>query len=232
MGSLTFIAGTDTDVGKTFVSSLLAAAILKRGLPVGVYKPVASGCWSDQDELVSGDAVALWQAAGKPLDLEHVCPQRFAAAISPPRAAEAEGKLVDVDRILAGLSPWTEGFDHVLIEGAGGLLSPLADDFLNADLAGELEADVILVAANRLGVVNHTLLSVEVCRSRLGRDPIAIVLNQVGREGCESMKTNRGEIQRYVGRMPIIEVGFEQQSLLESAGAEEFIGRTLRTPSA
>lgn len=107
-------------------------------------------------------------------------------------------------------------------------MSPLADGFLNVDLANRLDADVILVAANRLGAVNHTLMSVEVCRQRTGRDPVAIVLNQASEAACDSMKTNRDEIARYVTDVPIIEVQFGQSKFDQSPGADEFIARTLR----
>ena len=76
-----FVTGTDTDVGKTYVSALIVAELRAAGHRVGVYKPVASGCVADGPELVSEDAVALWEAADRPLTLDAVCPQRFAAPI-------------------------------------------------------------------------------------------------------------------------------------------------------
>ncbi|MDC0317763.1 dethiobiotin synthase, partial [bacterium] len=74
-----FFAGTDTDVGKTYVASLAARVIVADGIKLGVYKPVASGCHTEQGQLIAEDAVSLWKAAGKPLSLEQVCPQRFKA---------------------------------------------------------------------------------------------------------------------------------------------------------
>src|SRR5215213_6650443 len=90
-----FITGTGTGVGKTYVGALIARALRGVGKRVGVYKPVASGCEMRDGELVSPDAVALWEAAGRPGTLQQVCPQLFAAALAPHLAARAEGRLVD-----------------------------------------------------------------------------------------------------------------------------------------
>lgn len=92
-----FFAGTDTDVGKTYVASLIAAALVRNGQKVAVYKPAASDCRLVDGDLVAADAVSLWESAGRPRSLDDVCPQRFVAALSPPAAAAAEGKQVDAE---------------------------------------------------------------------------------------------------------------------------------------
>src|SRR3954470_17219120 len=130
-----FISGTGTGVGKTYVAALIARALRESGLRVGVYKPVASGCELRNGELVSPDAISLWTAAGQPRTLEEVCPQRFAAPLAPHLAARAEGRRVDANLLRAGIEPWREASDIVLVEGAGGLMSPIGDDDYNADLA-------------------------------------------------------------------------------------------------
>src|SRR5947209_8089340 len=90
-----FIIGNDTGVGKTYVGALIARALAAAGHSVGVYKPVASGCREQPGQLVSDDALALWDAAGRPGDLARVCPQRFAAPLAPHLAARCEGKRID-----------------------------------------------------------------------------------------------------------------------------------------
>src|SRR5258708_35422490 len=90
-----FITGTDTEIGKTYVASLIARALVSAGHRVGVYKPAASGCRRQGDSLVSDDAVALWRAAGSPGTLAEVCPQVFAAPLAPYLAATAEGRELD-----------------------------------------------------------------------------------------------------------------------------------------
>ena len=102
-----FITGTDTGVGKTYVAALIARSLVASGRRVGVYKPAASGCIRDAHGcLVSDDAVALWEAAGRPSDLEHVCPQRFAAPLAPHLAARGEGREIDANLLRSGLDYW------------------------------------------------------------------------------------------------------------------------------
>src|SRR5271165_616854 len=102
-----FITGTDTGVGKTYVAALIARSLAASGRRVGVYKPAASGCVRNaQGCLVSEDAVALWEAVDRFGDLEHVCPQRFAAPLAPHLAARAEDQEIDADLLRSGLDYW------------------------------------------------------------------------------------------------------------------------------
>ena len=146
-----FITGTDTDVGKTYVAALIARSLVAAGHRVGVYKPVASGCRAEHSDLVSDDAPALWEAAGRPGELEHVCPQRFTAPLAPPAAARAEGRLIDADLLRSGLDYWSLRSDIVLVEGVGGLMSPLDDERYVADLAYDFGFPLVVVARNALG---------------------------------------------------------------------------------
>jgi dethiobiotin synthetase len=171
-----FITGTDTGVGKTYVASLVAAALHRQGYKVGVYKPVASGCERAGKTLVSDDAVSLWEAAGRPGQLADVCPQRFAAPLAPQLAAEAEGKNVDENLLVAGLAPWLAS-DFVVIEGAGGWMTPLGKRLYVADLAQALGYPVVVVAANRLGVINQTLQTLIAISAKSSLPVAGVVLN-------------------------------------------------------
>jgi len=152
-----FFTGTDTGVGKTYVAGLVARALRAAGQRVGVYKPAASGCRREGGELVSDDALVLWEAAGQPGTLECVCPQRFAAPLAPHLAARAEGRQLDPDLLRRGLDYWQAASDVILVEGAGGLLSPLGDDQYVADLAHDFGFPLVIVSRNALGTINHTL---------------------------------------------------------------------------
>lgn len=152
-----FITGTGTGVGKTYVAALIARQLAQAGRRVGVYKPVASGCELRDDRLVSPDALALWEAAGRPGTIQQVCPQRFAAPLAPHLAARDEGKRVDGALLRAGLECWNDSSEIVLVEGAGGLMSPVSDDDYNADLAAEFGYPLVVVSANVLGTINATL---------------------------------------------------------------------------
>jgi dethiobiotin synthetase len=174
-----FITGTDTGVGKTYVAALIARSLVASGRRVGVYKPAASGCTRDAGgQLVSDDAVALWQAAGSPGDLEHVCPQRFAAPLAPHLAAREEGRTLDADLLRTGLDYWKARSDFILVEGAGGLLSPLGEREYVADLARDFGYPLIIVSRNILGTINATLQTLFTASHYRGGLPVAgVVLN-------------------------------------------------------
>jgi dethiobiotin synthetase len=174
-----FITGTDTGVGKTYVAALVVRALAAQGRRVGVYKPVASGCRHDGDRLVADDAVNLWEAAGRPGELERVCPQRFAAPLAPHLAARAEGAQVDPIQLRSGLEYWLDRSEIVVVEGVGGLMSPVAEDDYVAELAYEFGYPLVVVARNALGVINQTLQTlITAATFRRGLPIAGIVLNR------------------------------------------------------
>ena len=175
-----FVTGTDTDVGKTAVAVAIVRRLVRNGLQsglrVGVYKPVASGM--SPGGVAGSDAARLWEAAGRPLSIEAVCPQMFAAAIAPPQSARAEGRRVDEQLLRAGFKACRDASDIVIVEGAGGLFSPLGDTTLNVDLARELGLPLVVVDAARLGAIGRTLTVVRAARAE-GLHVAAVVLSQV-----------------------------------------------------
>lgn len=174
-----FLTGTNTGVGKTHVGVMIVRTLVATGKKVGVYKPVESGCRRDGDSLLAADAEQLWHAAGQPSDLARVCPQRFEAALAPPQAAALESQTVDCQLLRSGLDYWQERSDFVLVEGAGGLMSPLSAEDYNINLADDLGLPLVIVAANELGVINATLQTIITARAIAPKLPIAgIVLNQ------------------------------------------------------
>jgi dethiobiotin synthetase len=193
-----FITGTDTEIGKTYISALIARALVAAGHRVGVYKPVASGCSRSGETLVSDDALALWQAAGSPGTLEEVCPQRFAAPLAPHLAAAAEGKRIDAKLLRSGLDVWVERSDVVLVEGAGGLMSPLGEEEYVADLADDFGFPLVVVARNALGTINHVLQTlIAAATFREGLDVAGIVLNRpTGGAADLSALSNGAEIRQ------------------------------------
>jgi dethiobiotin synthetase len=194
-----FITGTDTDVGKTYVGAIVARALHWAGNRVGIYKPAASGCRLESVELVSDDALTLWQAAGCPGTLDHVCPQRFAAPLAPHLAARAEGCEIDRQKLRDGLDYWRERSDFLLVEGAGGLLAPIDDEESFADLARDFGFPLLVVAKNALGTINHTLLTLHAAKTLYGGLPVAgIVLNHPAppNPNDPSLVTNRRELER------------------------------------
>lgn len=170
-----FVTGTDTNVGKTYIATLLARELTTRGYKVTPRKPVESGCINQQGELVPADALALKQASNFSGDLNEVCPYRFEAAVSPVRAARLQNQHLSIE-LLAEACKTNNDDDFLLVEGAGGFYSPLADNGLNADLAVALQLPVLLVAEDRLGCLNQILLTTEAIAHR-GLNLAAIVLN-------------------------------------------------------
>jgi len=148
-----FITGTDTGAGKTVLTALLAQFLRGRSVSVAALKPVCSGG--------RADALALHKAFGGALTLDEINPWHFRAAIAPAPAARLENKSVKLAAVLAHIRATQKKFDVLLVEGAGGLLSPLGENFDSRDVMAALRATPIIVAQNKLGAVNHVLLTLE-----------------------------------------------------------------------
>jgi dethiobiotin synthetase len=148
-----FITGTDTGVGKTVLTALLAAFLRERGARVAALKPVCSGG--------RADAVALHAALAGALPLDEINPWHFRAPMAPLLAAQLEKKSMKLAEVASHIRATGKNFDAVLVEGAGGLLSPLGEDVNSRNLISALRATPIVVAQNKLGAVNHILLTLE-----------------------------------------------------------------------
>lgn len=186
-----FITGTDTGVGKTVIGCALARALAAQGVPVAVRKPVESGCERQGGELYPADGEALRVAAGERESLDIVTPLRLRHALSPERAARLEDMELELYDLIAAVKIGAPD-DFYLVEGAGGFLSPLAKDTLNADLAVALGLPVLLVVGDRLGCINHALLTMEAIERR-GLQTAAVVVNAVTPEADENMN-NRDDL--------------------------------------
>lgn len=216
-----FITGTNTEVGKTYVAALIARSLVAAGHRVGVYKPAASGCRLENGELVADDAVALWEAAGKPGRLEEVSPQRFVAPLAPHLAARAEGQEIDRELLITGIEPWLQGYDLVIVEGSGGLMSPMSDEDYNATLAEHFALPLVVVAPNELGTINQTLQTLITAVSfGEGLSVAGIVINQV-RDDIDdvSQASNRQQLEQHCVPPVLAEVAYGASEFKEEAGA-------------
>ncbi|HEX2202741.1 MAG TPA: dethiobiotin synthase [Longimicrobium sp.] len=151
------VTGTDTAVGKTFVSTVLLKMMRRRGLKVAAMKPVETGV-SPSDP--ASDAMRLRDAAGNDDPIERVRPLLLAEPLAPWVATARGGTRVDLDALDAAFRALCEGRDAVLVEGAGGLLVPLTREVAYDGLFVQWDLDTVVVAGNRLGAINHTLLTV------------------------------------------------------------------------
>lgn len=192
-----FITGTDTGVGKTTVSSSIVRHWHSQGQRIGAYKPVASGCeFTSEGQPFWGDVEAYFEALHGQFPRDRICPQSFAAPLAPPVAARQAGRSVDAELLLSGARWWESQVDSLLVEGAGGLLSPLTETESNADLAVALGYPVLVIARLGLGTINHTLLTVEAAQRR-GLQIKGVILNAAQPAGPdESVNTNPEELAR------------------------------------
>lgn len=185
------ITGTDTEVGKTRVGCALAAALREAGWPVRAVKPVESGVMGDVPA-EGEDGVLLARAAGQRAPQAALV--RLRAPLAPPLAADREGVVLHPEEWIAAIEEVGREADPLLVEGAGGLLSPIAWGFTPLDLGVALRAAALVVAADRLGSINHALLTITVLeRAGLG---VAAVVFSAPETPDASSGTNAASLRR------------------------------------
>lgn len=211
-----FITGTDTGVGKTLLAASLAAFLRDRGYRVGVMKPAETGCPESDGTLIPQDALRLKEAAGCAEPIETICPYSFAEPLAPSIAAERSNRKIDVDLLLSTYGEISAKYDVTLVEGAGGLMAPLLPSYTYADFARVLKLPVLVVAANKLGVINHLLLTLEHASCR-GLKVLGYVLNRISNENSLAAETNREVLFSLtgvpcLGELPFIEMAGTQKT--------------------
>jgi dethiobiotin synthetase len=182
-----FVTGTDTGAGKTVLTVLLTRHLRSLGVQAAGLKPISSG---GRD-----DARKIFRANDGVLSLAEINPWHYRAAIAPALAARREGKKVTLAQVAAHVRAMRKRFDVLLVEGAGGLLSPLGHKFNSRDLIMKLNAAPIIVAPNRLGVVNQVLLTLEALPANFRRRA-RVVLLPFGQADA-SKKWNAGLIAEF-----------------------------------
>ena len=212
-----FITGTDTNVGKTHIACQIARQLIAEGFTPIPRKPVESGCKQRGNELIPADALALQQACHSHESLQQICRFPLKAAISPAEAARLEHQHILLEDLHAACTNISEETLNnaeplLLLEGAGGFYSPLCEDGLNADLAEKLALPVILVAEDRLGCINHILLSIQAIQSR-NLVLLAVVLNQIS--ATDTLMNNAHELGKLVS-VPIIQSSDDLDDILNS----------------
>lgn len=160
-----FIAGTDTDVGKTLVAAGLLVAAKNQGLTTAALKPLAAGSQKTEAGLRNSDALLLQSVITQPLVYEQINPIALEAAIAPHIAAQQEKRVLSADRIAGFCRGSLNQADFTLVEGAGGWRVPLNPQETLADVAKILRLPVILVVGMRLGCISHALLTAEAIRN-------------------------------------------------------------------
>ena len=171
-----FVTGTDTGIGKTVVTGLLARYLLNRSVNVVTQKWIQTG----SDDYPEDIAVHLELMGKQKEDFEkylpYICPYTFKLPASPHLAAEVENETIDPAKIESSFTKLTENFDTVIVEGLGGVLVPFSRNELVVDIACKLNLPVLIAAQNKLGAINHTLLTIEAVKNR-GMDIVGVVFN-------------------------------------------------------
>jgi len=209
MGTGIFITGTDTGVGKTLVACGLAALLRDSGYRVGVMKPAETGCEERDGNPFPQDAYLLKEVSGCSEPVEKICPYRLKEPLTPSMAAEREGVKVDISLLEKIYGEISSNYDITLVEGAGGLFAPILPSYTYADLAKLLKLPLLVVAANRLGVINHLLLTLEHASCR-GLRVLGYVFNRLDAQPSLAADTNREALLSltavpYLGEIPYIE---------------------------
>ena len=207
-----FVVGTDTEVGKTTFSAVFARHLLAMGRTVAPFKPVETGCEKNETgALVPADGSRLMAATECRLDVDAVCPYRFEPPVTPWVAAREVGTEIELSLLLERFRWLETRFDWVVVEGCGGLLSPICEGFDTLDLIRELALPTVVVGRSALGTINHTLMTLHTIRQS-GHEPLGVVLSR-GREEWEVAEgTNSEAIERFsdahvVGVIPHVAEG-------------------------
>jgi dethiobiotin synthetase len=191
------VTGTDTGVGKTILSAALLAAMRSDGERASAYKPVMTGLDDESEIAARGDWPADHEllAAVAGMDPDEVAPLRYGPAVSPALAAQLAGERIDPAQLLAGAHAASEHASTLVVEGVGGLLTPLAEDCTVCDLAIALGLPVLIAARPGLGTINHTVLTLRAARTA-GLEVRAVVLTPWPTRPTELHRSNRTTIAR------------------------------------
>ncbi len=197
-----FITGTDTGVGKTRVAAMLVRTLRTAEVDAVGFKPICCGGREDAELLAEASKLNAEIGSGA-VALNDVNPVWLRPPVAPYAAAMIEGRSVDVALVREKFAELRAVHAAVIVEGAGGWLVPIARDFSMADLAAEFALPVLVVAANRLGVINHTLLTIAAIRAR-GLRCAGVILNQVQppADGDAAVVTNAGVLGELLGVLP------------------------------
>ena len=197
------VIGTDTGVGKTVVATGLAWALRNRGFDVGVMKPVQTGRPSGP----ASDAGLLRNASRSNDTIVEICPYRFDAPLAPVIAADRRGVRIALSRLTQAFQRLAMRHEFLVVEGIGGLMVPLTMTKTTLDWIESLELPLVLVTANRLGAINHTLLTIRAAEAR-GLAVHNIILNHLSPRSGLVERTNRDILKKLLPKTRLTEIPY------------------------
>lgn len=199
-----FITGTDTGVGKTVVAGGLAATLKKRGLNVGVMKPVQSGGKKDKNgRLYSEDAKFIMKTADIKEDIDLVNPICLEPPLAPSVAAKLSGVIIDINKIKATFKKLQEKYEFLIVEGAGGIIVPIYEEYLLKDLILDLKLPTLIIARPTLGTINHTVLTVQYLEEK-GIKVAGIILNNLDSKKAGMAEKTNPQVIESLTKRPIL----------------------------
>lgn len=202
---ITFVSGIDTDTGKTYATGWLARKMRQDGIKAITVKMIQTG-----NDGFSEDIEAHRKIMGEglfPEDREGLtAPQIFKYPSSAQLAAQLEGREIDLDAITSAVETLAERYDHVLVEGAGGLMVPFTDNILCIDFVAQQRWPTLLTTSSRLGSINHTLLSIEALQKRNIKIDGILYNTFHDTDSPEIAADTKGYLQRHFPTIPFIEV--------------------------
>ena len=195
-----FITGTDTDVGKTYVTAGLAVTLRKMGIDVGIMKPFAAG--SPQKEGFKSEDVEILSRAAQISDQENlVNPQFFKMFASPYTASKNLKVPVNVSSVLSSFKKLSKKHSMLLVEGMGGIMTPILKNYFVANLIKDMKLDALIVTRTRVGTINHTIMTCQMCKKY--KIPIkGILINNFDTDGYQ-LKTLKRDLKSLTG-IPIL----------------------------
>jgi dethiobiotin synthetase len=194
------VTGTDTGVGKTVIAVALVALLRRRGLRVAAMKPVETGVLPG----APSDAARLRAAAGGEDRHGDVSPVTYAEPLAPLVAARRAGRPVDLEALAAAFARLAAQRDAIVVEGAGGLLVPLTEQASYAELFARWRLGLVVVAANRLGAINHVLLTVQAARAAELEIRGVVLTAVTGAVPDAAAQTNAAALARLLPDIPVL----------------------------
>lgn len=216
-----FITGTDTGVGKTFVAVGLINALKEKGFNVCPMKPVETGCRTKKGKLIPKDTMSLIKASGIKEAIDVINPYRFKHPLAPSIAAELEKKSIKKEKIFSAYNYLSKKYDITIIEGAGGIMAPLYKKYLFLDFISDINLPIIIVSRPGLGTINHTLLTIEIAKSK-GIKILGIIINYATKTKTGIAEKTNPEIIKRLGGAPV--VGIVLYSKNQKIAKKNFLG--------
>jgi len=210
-----FITATDTGVGKTLVTGAISRFLTRKGVRVGVFKPIATGCKLVREGLVSSDAEFLAHCSNSPFSLEEINPIRYHEPLAPLVAARLAGREIDWEELCLAYHNLTSKCEAILVEGIGGVMVPLEEGYLVVDMMAEMKLPVLIVSGSKLGSINHSLLTVSACQEA-GLVIAGIVINSYNPEGKDLSEESNPKVITEITGIPVLTIiPYDKDSCVE-----------------